>query len=141
MSEINNQIRRSREDRDGNENDENRNPNEALERNLSQLEAQHKLPRRLILTLWLSSAEAIKVVTTSRDTYKICFAEESSENGREIYDLLYDDVVFGWWYYCLLVRRLASADRHECLISVASSATSLLLTWSVSVRRVTVLGL
>ena len=53
------------------------------------------------MTRWLSSADAIKVVTTSRDTYKNYFAEETSENGREIYDLLYDDVVFGW-YYCLL---------------------------------------
>ena len=103
LSEVNNGIRRNRGGRDGNgnENDENRNPNEALERVLSQLEEQHKLPRRLVLTRWLSSAEAIKVVTTSRETYKNFFAEETTEHGREIYDLLYDDVVFGW-YYCLL---------------------------------------
>jgi hypothetical protein len=49
--------------------------------------------RRVVLTRWLSSREAIKVIVTSRETYKNFFAEETSAKGQEIYDLLHDHII------------------------------------------------
>ena len=49
------------------------NPDEELERILTALEEQHKLPRRIVMTRWLSSREAIKVLVLSRRTYQLFF--------------------------------------------------------------------
>jgi hypothetical protein len=96
-----NRYRLQREGRRGPIGHEHRNPDEELQRILATLEEQHKLPRRIVLTRWLSSREAIKVIVTSRETYKNFFAEETSAKGQEIYDLLHDHIVIAW-YYCLL---------------------------------------
>jgi hypothetical protein len=80
---------------------EHRNPYDALESTLNVLEEQHKLPRRVVMTRWLSSADAIKVLVTSRGTYQDFFQFENSDKGMEIYEWLHDNTVFGW-YYCLL---------------------------------------
>jgi len=77
------------------------NPEEQLEDVITLLEEQHKLPRRIILTRWLSSLDAVKVLVTSCETYKNFFAEETSQKGCAIYDLLWNNFVFAW-YHCLL---------------------------------------
>ncbi len=67
---------------------ERRNPAEALENVLKLLEEQHKLPRRIVMTRWLSSTDAVKVMATSRETYKNFFEHETSEPGKAIFDQL-----------------------------------------------------
>jgi hypothetical protein len=54
-----------------------------------------------MLTRWLSSLDAMKVMVTSCETYKIVFAEEKSEKECAIFDLLWNNFVFAW-YDCLL---------------------------------------
>ena len=49
------------------------NPQEELDRVMAVLEEQHKLPRKVVLTRWLSSAEAVRVVLTCHDTYALFF--------------------------------------------------------------------
>jgi hypothetical protein len=80
---------------------ERRNPAEALENVLMLLEEHHKLPRRIVMTRWLSSMDAVKVMVTSRETYKNFFEHETSEPGKGIFDRLWDNFIFAW-YYCLL---------------------------------------
>ena len=77
------------------------NPADALENTLKVLVEQHKLPRRIVMTRWLSSVEAIKVLVTSRLTYQDFFQHETTRKGEEIFEWLHDNTVFGW-YYCLL---------------------------------------
>jgi hypothetical protein len=45
------------------------NPVVELERVLGLLEERHKLPRKVVLTRWLSCAEAVRVVLNCRDLY------------------------------------------------------------------------
>jgi hypothetical protein len=78
-----------------------RNPDDALENTLKVLEEQHKLPRRIVMTRWLSSVDAIKVLVTSRTTYQDFFQHETTQKGEEIFEWLHDNTVFGW-YYCLI---------------------------------------
>ena len=78
-----------------------RNPVDALENTLKVLEEQHKLPRRIVMTRWLSSVDAIKVLVTSRTTYQDFFQHETTQKGEEIFEWLHDNTVFGW-YYCLI---------------------------------------
>ena len=79
---------------------ERRKPAEALENVLKLLEEQHKLPRRIVMTRWLSSMDAVKVMATSRETYKNFFEHETSEPGKAIFDQLWNNFIFAW-YYCL----------------------------------------
>jgi hypothetical protein len=60
-----------------------RNPDEELERILTALEEQHKLPRRIVLTRWLSSREAIKVLVTSRTTYQNFLLKKPQLKGKK----------------------------------------------------------
>jgi hypothetical protein len=62
-----------------------RNPDDDLEDVLKVLEERHKLPRRVVLTRWLSSADAVNVVLTSHDTYIQFFSFEQSEKAERIY--------------------------------------------------------
>ncbi len=55
---------------------------------LKVLVEQHKLPRRIVLTRWLPSVEAIKVVATSRAIYQDFFQFETSKKGTDIYEWL-----------------------------------------------------
>ncbi len=80
---------------------EHRNPADALENTLKVLAEQHKLPRRIVMTRWLSSVKAIKVLVTSRSTYQDFFQHETGRKGEDIYEWLHDNTVFGW-YYCLI---------------------------------------
>ncbi len=77
------------------------NPEEQLEDVIKLLEEQQKLPRRIILTRWLSSLDAVKVMVSSCETYTNVFAEETSEKGCSIFDLLWNNFVFAW-YHCLV---------------------------------------
>jgi hypothetical protein len=45
------------------------------------LEERHKLPRRIVLTRWLSSAEAVRVVLNSRRVYKNFFSKGNNDLG------------------------------------------------------------
>jgi hypothetical protein len=65
------------------------------------LEEQHKLPRRIVSTRWLSSREAMKVLVTSRRTYQNVFAEETSANEQKIYELLHDHSICARYNYLL----------------------------------------
>jgi hypothetical protein len=58
------------------------NPDDALDNVLKVLVVQHKLPQRIVLTRWLSSVEAIKVVVTSRATYEEFFQFKSFKQGH-----------------------------------------------------------
>ena len=72
-----------------------------MQKVLMLLEENHKLPRRIVMTRWLSSMDAVKVMATSRETYKNFFEHETSEPGQAIYDELWNNFIFAW-YYCLL---------------------------------------
>ncbi len=86
------------------------NPADALENTLKVLEEQHKLPRRIVMTRWLSSVEAIKVLVTSRLTYQDFFQYETTSKGEEIFEWLHDNTVFGFWVVLLPDRRDTSAN-------------------------------
>ncbi len=60
-----------------------RNPDDDLEEVLKVLEERHKLPRRVVLTRWLSSADAVKVALTSRDTYTQFFRLNNRKRQKE----------------------------------------------------------
>ena len=77
-----------------------RNPHDDLEAVLSVLEERHKLPRRIVLTRWLSSADAVRVVLTSRGTYALFFSHETSNKADTIRELLEDNCIVAW-YACL----------------------------------------
>jgi hypothetical protein len=77
-----------------------RNPHDDLEAVLSVLEGRHKLPRRIVLTRWLSSADAVRVVLTSRETYALFFSHEISNKADTIRELLEDNCIVAW-YACL----------------------------------------
>ncbi len=80
------------------------NPQVELDRVMALLQERHKLPRRVVLTRWLSSAEAVRAVLTCRDTYALFFDnygnETNNQQAREISDWLQDNFIFGW-YKCL----------------------------------------
>jgi hypothetical protein len=76
------------------------NPHDELENVLTQLEERHKLPRRIVLTRWLSSADAIRVCLSCRDTYCMFFEGETHEAGVAISDMLQDNTIIAW-YACL----------------------------------------
>jgi hypothetical protein len=45
------------------------NPVDELERIMALLEKRHKLPRKIVLTRWLSCAEAVRLILNARDFY------------------------------------------------------------------------
>ena len=77
-----------------------RNPVDELERVMALLEERHKLPRKIILTRWLSCAEAVRVILQSRDVYTVFFNNETTDKAQEILDLLEDSSVMAW-YACM----------------------------------------
>ena len=77
------------------------NPDDELTDVLAVLEERYKLPRRIVLTRWLSSAEAVRVALICRDTYATFFMYETSETGEQINDLLQDNTIIAW-YACLM---------------------------------------
>jgi hypothetical protein len=78
-----------------------RNPVDELERVVVLLEERHKLPRKIIQTrLWLSCAEAVRVILKSRDVYTVFFNNETTDKAQKILDLLEDRSVMAW-YACL----------------------------------------
>ena len=76
------------------------NPVVELERVLGLLEERHKLPRKVVLTRWLSCAEAVRVVLNCRDLYYHFFFNENNANATDIVELLEDSAVIAW-YACL----------------------------------------
>jgi hypothetical protein len=64
------------------------------------LEDRHKLPRRVVLTRWLSSAEAIRIVLNCRHVYINFFINETNENASDILELLEDSCILAW-YACM----------------------------------------
>ncbi len=64
------------------------------------LEERHKLPRRIVLTRWLSCAEAVRVVLNSRRVYINFFSNENNDLADNILEQLEDSAVIAW-YACL----------------------------------------
>ncbi len=60
------------------------NPVEELEQIMTSLEERHKLPRRVVLTRWLSSEDAIRVILNSRLVYINYFSNETNDAASEI---------------------------------------------------------
>jgi hypothetical protein len=75
-------------------------PVEELERVLSSLEENHKLPRHVVLTRWLSSDDAIWVILNSRLVYTHYFSNEENETASGILEQLEDSAIFAW-FACL----------------------------------------
>ena len=69
------------------------NPVDELERILTVLEERHKLPRRIVLTRWLSCAEAVRVVVNCRDVYTVFFNNEETDKAQDILELLEDSSI------------------------------------------------
>ncbi len=76
------------------------NPVDELERIVALLEERHKLPRRIVLTRWLSCAEAVRVVLNCRDMYTILFNNEETDKAQDILELLEDSSIIAW-YACM----------------------------------------
>lgn len=76
------------------------NPVNELERIMELLEERHKLPRRIVLTRWLSCAEAVRVILNARDFYTVFFNNETTDKAQDILDLLEDSSVIAW-YACM----------------------------------------
>ena len=64
------------------------NPVEELEVVMENLIERHKLPRRIVLTRWLSCADAVKVVLHSRLVYINYFSNEHTDNAQDILESL-----------------------------------------------------
>ena len=77
------------------------NPVVELDRVMALLEEKHKLPRRVVLTRWLSCADAVRVILKCRDVYTEFFANEDGTKGAsQILELLEDSAVMAW-YACM----------------------------------------
>jgi hypothetical protein len=59
-----------------------------------------KLPRRIVLTRWLSCADAVRVVLNSRFVYITFFSNEENEKANVILEMLEDSTIFAW-YTCM----------------------------------------
>ena len=100
------------------------------------LEERHKLPRRVVLTRWLSSAEAVRVVLNCRHVYINFFINETNENANDILELLGDSYVLAW-YACMhdvlpVLRRMnilfqSSLPLPHLLFAKISSAKTTLI--------------
>ncbi len=76
------------------------NPVEELEKIMTSLEERHKLPRRVVLTRWLSSDDAIRVILNSRLVYiKNYFSNETNDAASEILERLEDSIIFAWFAF------------------------------------------
>ena len=73
------------------------NPVEELERVMAVLEEQYKLPKKIVLTRWLSCADAVRVILSCRDVYTEFFLNETSEAASVIVELLEDSTVMAWF--------------------------------------------
>ena len=73
------------------------NPVEELEVVMENLIERHKLPRRIVLTRWLSCADAVKVVLHSRLVYINYFSNEHTDNAHDILESLEDSSIFAWF--------------------------------------------
>jgi hypothetical protein len=70
------------------------NPVVELDRVMALLEEKHKLPRRVVLTRWLSCADAVRVMLKCREVYTEFFSnEEGTKCASEILELLEDSAV------------------------------------------------
>ena len=76
------------------------NPVEELEQVMDMLLESTKLPRRIVLTRWLSCADAVRVVLNSRLVYINYFSNENNDKSVAILDLLEDSNNFAW-YACM----------------------------------------
>jgi len=73
------------------------NPVEELNHVMDLLEEKHKLPRRIVLTRWLSCADAVRVIINSRDVYTNFFSNETTDGASDILELLEDSSVVAWF--------------------------------------------
>ncbi len=74
------------------------NPVEELERVMALvLEERYKLPKKIVLTRWLSCADAVRVILSCRDVYTEFFLSETSEAASVIVELLEDSTVMAWF--------------------------------------------
>jgi hypothetical protein len=83
------------------------NPDDLLTHIVAELEEQHKLQRRIVLTRWLSCADAVKVIVNSGNLYATfvvvaeCEKRNPTDVCRQISDWLQDNTIMAW-YHCLL---------------------------------------
>jgi hypothetical protein len=61
------------------------------------LKERHKLPKKLVLTRWLSCADAVRVVLSCRDVYTEFSLNETSDGAGVIVELLEDSTVMAWF--------------------------------------------
>jgi hypothetical protein len=73
------------------------NPVEELERVMAVLEERYKLPKKIVLTRWLSCADAVRVILSCRDVYTEFFLSKTSEAASVIVQLLEDSTVMAWF--------------------------------------------
>ncbi len=66
------------------------NPVAELDHIMTILEERHKLPRRIVLTRWLSCAGAVRVILNCRDVYTNFFSNETTTGADDILELLED---------------------------------------------------
>jgi hypothetical protein len=73
------------------------NPVQELEEVMDTLMERTKLPRRIVLTRWLSCADAVRVVLNSRLIYINYFSNENSETSNHILKMLENSTIFAWY--------------------------------------------
>lgn len=76
------------------------NPVQELEEVMDTLMESTKLPRRIVLTRWLSCADAVRVVLNSRLIYINYFSNENNDTANNILEMLEDSTIFAW-YACM----------------------------------------
>jgi hypothetical protein len=73
------------------------NPVVEFDRVMTILEERHKLPRRIVLTRWLSCADAVRVILNCRDVYTNFVSNETTTGAGDILELLEDSSVMAWF--------------------------------------------
>jgi hypothetical protein len=93
------------------------NPVPVLERILGVLEELHKLPKKIIMTRWLSCAEAVKVVLNSRNVYYNYFVNENrGQLGHSLVRLFTGRFTGPYWY-----ERIVSKQRTASTFAVSQN--------------------
>jgi hypothetical protein len=76
------------------------NPVDALQEVLTVLIERFKLPKRIVMTRWLSTADAVRVVLNARDVYINFFYGEENDLASNLLEKLEDSRIMAW-YACL----------------------------------------
>jgi hypothetical protein len=99
------------------------NPVDALEDVLTVLLERLKLPRRIVMTRWLSTVDAVRVVLNARDVYINFFYSEENDKASAILDLL----IRGQCRHGMVrvsAGRPACVNKLECIVPVHTPITA-----------------